>query len=331
MKASLFEILMAEVLSEIAKHLAFRSKIIAKLCARRCMQFIRIYQVPEKLQKKWTDERIDLFVEDLRELFYFLVNIEHKYYTFNQTKIAKMKLVSFNMDGFMFKTNFDFGVLRNMKTLKKFVIEDSMSSVPFFSTDYQIYKKKYEDLIDLTVLFKTLDLKYVNLDHNITIQPNMIKHMKPLYFECQFKTYWNVFAASLRYVDEYFSAKGSEINNDVICNLKSIRLELYSGTSNKVINYICKMKLHRLHIDVEDVIYFETINKLIENKKIHTLTVVENTTDYFHGANIKFPIDIILSNNISYLYLETFPKYSDEEIKRIYDHGTKVIHVRNVF
>jgi len=326
-------IIMDAVLSEIAKHLAFHSKIAIKLCNRRCMQFVRIYQVPIILHEKWTEERIDLFAADLCELYYHVVcenDHDIRGYMFHYSRIAKMtKLVKFFIDGCALNDDFDFSVLNNMKTLKSLVING-----------YSVLNRSarqskgllYRDIKNISDTLKTLNLEQLDCDSSMVFDNNSLDHMRLKYLndyryfnEDRTGNYSNHLVKNLRHVLINYA---SPEMNKIELNPMTLSYEYCRRNIDDLIMFLDNAKIHSFNIAFYSEIDEKDLRKLFKNRKWYSLKM---TYPYFTVIITHIPIDIILQNNISHIVFDGFfdevNKYSADDIELIRKHGTEITYI----
>jgi len=301
---------MDEALSEIAKHLPFHSKIVAKLCNKRCMQFIRIYQVPKKIQEKWNDDRIDLFSSDIREIYLMCI---YRYdsdtgyiISFDYQKLNRMKLISLNLQsetGLYVNTALVLEYIKNMKSLKKLVLH--------------AYILRSEDLNNI---LKTLDLEYFDSGQSI-FSIDALQHMNNIKVINEYHR-----SKHLEYVKKLTNVHVKNINiynPHVFMNILSIpykHLEKYNIKSlsihfnadfNKFVDFFNKQHIHRLAIFYDEPV--QNLERLLKFISIFNVCKLEISSP---GA-FNIPVDFIIKRKIQHLKLSeyNFNNYSNDELK----------------
>ena len=332
---------MDAILSEIARHLPFRSKMIAKLCNRRCLQFVRIYEVPDSIQRKWTDERIDLFIPHLRKLHYHMTI--NNAYPFDCRKIISIvNLVELSIDGLSYYQDFkgdifDFNILPLLKSLKKFnLIDGSYNRLNAGLTFWTEYREIIQKL-DLNEIFKKMHLEYLRLYMTFErFYPNLwsldsLKHMKLKAFKSTDGSFglnpvdrFNYYANTLQTIDFY---NGNYLHDNNYCKLGYYpNLRSAFGLNMKLYNDLECNRLHKLEIYFYETVDFDDIRKILSKHRLYHLEITFgcNFNSQKGRPWIKIPYEIFIGSGIHFLQLTEFIEYSDEEIKLLNADG---IHV----
>jgi len=303
---------MDEALSEIAKHLPFRSKIAIKLCNSRCMQFVRIYEVPKKLHKKWNEERIDLF-PDIREIYYslgfnFIEDCDKM--SFDYRKLSKLKLISLSINDILFcgicrcpYSAVIFNSIKHMsKTLKKFTYSLS-----------HMHGAQRSKCFNINDILPTLDLEYLDCDWTDDVEFDAIKHMNNIKTMNRFYPI-NAYIGSskIKRNIKYYSINcpsntsinfdGFErMNVEILC-IEYDKFDRNDNLHAMYINTLKKMHVHHLKLNIiSQDIYVEDIMRFISIFNINKLTL---NTDYV--IKQKIPVDFFIKRKIQYLDLPSY-------------------------